>query len=310
MNRKSTAIISGMTMALCLMLTGNELRAQSDAANTEPLSLTVSLVGSSMVVLGEPILLKYVIKNNNDQPASVYTKDIKHNSLITEQFTEVGGKELVPAVSRIIPHKKTDEFRVWDGLGINGNAAVTWDDLANAGVTFPHPGSYILHVHAQNKYVVGDIDQGAHLVLNGDYTFPLKVVAAKPAYLHSTAERLRQSILRTTDVSERATLIKALFSMPEASAASSWQLLVEEPKLDGAELNEIGMALEGLRTIKAADILAEMIWNPVRSPDTLDGFSPSEHLYNIYDAGDPALRKHIEDLHKQHGASMSHFTLE
>jgi len=37
------------------------MRAQSEAADSGPINLTVSLAGSPTVSLGEPILLKYVV---------------------------------------------------------------------------------------------------------------------------------------------------------------------------------------------------------------------------------------------------------
>jgi len=198
----------------------------------------------------------------------------------------------------------------WDGLEITGNASATWQAVANAYVTFPRPGRYVLRVHVQNPYVIGDVDQGDHYILGGDYVFPLTVVEANQAYLRATAERLRQRILSTIDVNAKATLIKALFSMPEATASASWQALIEEPKMDGYFLSQIGTALARIHTNKAADILAEMIWEPAQPRDAQYEAVPEKHLYEMYDTGDAALREHIEDLHKQHGVEMSHYRLE
>ena len=61
MKQKSTAIITGTLIACGLMFSGTQLRAQSEAAESGPLNLTVSLAGSPTVSLGEPILLKYVV---------------------------------------------------------------------------------------------------------------------------------------------------------------------------------------------------------------------------------------------------------
>ena len=61
MKQKSTAIITGTLIAFSLMLGGNQMRAQSEAADSGPINLTVSLAGSPTVSLGEPILLKYVV---------------------------------------------------------------------------------------------------------------------------------------------------------------------------------------------------------------------------------------------------------
>lgn len=295
----------------CLMLNDDGLLAQPEAADVGPLSMTVTLAGSPTVSLGEPILLRYVVKDSSDQPASVFTADVQHNPLITERFTDASGKPLVPSVSPIPSHKSAHTMVSWDGLSINGSTSATWEAVANAGITFPRPGSYVLRVHVQNPYVIGDVDQGAHYVLSGDYVFPLEVVKAKDSYLHSTAERLRRSILQTLDVKVKRTLIKALFSMPEATASASWQALVEDPKFDdGYALGQVATALARVHTIKAADILSEMVWSPAQPSSALDEASPAQHLYEMYDTGDPALRKHIEELHKQHGAAMSPYRIE
>ena len=98
--------------------------------------------------------------------------------------------------------------------------------------------------------------------------------------------------------------------MPESAASSSWQSLIEEPKLDGTTLNEIGTALEGLQTVRSADLLAEMFWEPVQSPDTVAEAAVLQHFSGMYDAGTPAIKKHIKNLHQQHGVAMFPYGLE
>jgi len=307
MKQKLTLIISIALAMFCLAVSGTRLLAQSEEGG--PVTLTASLAGTSTVSLGEPILLNFVVKNSNDQPASVYTNEADGTPLVTERFTEVDGKPLVPLISRPNPHWKTDVLHGWNGLSIAGNGSRSWQALASAQVAFPHPGNYVLQVHVQCPYVMGDIDQGSHYILESDYSFPLKLVEAKSSSLQATARRLQRSIMQTTDVDKRSTLIKALFSMPE-TAYPAWQSLVEEPKLDGAELTEITTELAKLQTIKSADLLAEIIWNPAQPSSVIEEALPAEHLYEMYDAGDPALRKHIEDLHKQHGVAMSKYRME
>ena len=311
MKQKSTAIITGTLIAFSLMLGGNQMRAQSEAADSGPINLTVSLAGSPTVSLGEPILLKYVVNNTGGQKANVFTEDSKQNSLITERFTDAMGKMLVPSVNPILPHRIVNGMIPSSGLvnltDLEANTSRKWETVANAYVTFPRPGRYILRVHVQDPYVIGDDDQGPRQLLTGDYVFPLTVIEAKPSYLRATAERLRSSVLATSDLNVRATLIKALFSMPEATASASWQNLVEEPRLDGYALSQIGTALARIHTIGATDILAEMIWEPVQPRDVLNQASPGRDLDDVYETGDAALRKHIEELHKQRGVGMSQF---
>lgn len=311
--KPTTAIISGVLTALSLTLGGGQLRAQSEATAAGPINLTVALVGSSTISQGEPVLLKYVVNNTGGQKASVFTEDVNQNPLITERFTDAAGMMLIPSVNPILPHRKVNGFTVSSGINLTdlrGNTSTSWEAVASAYVTFPHPGRYVLRVHVQNPYVIGDVDRGPRQLLTGDYVFPMTVTEADPVSLRATAERLRQSILPTLDVTARATLIKALFSMPEATAGTSWQALVEEPRLDGYALSQITTALARIHTIRAADILAELVWEPTQAPRAIQEASPSQHLYEMYDTGDAALRKHIEDLHKQHGAEMSHFRIE
>ena len=313
MKQKSTAIITGTLIACGLMFSGTQLRAQSEAAELGPLNLTISLAGSPTVVLGEPILLKYVINNSSGQEATAYTADANHNPLITERFTDAAGKPLAPLASPIPLHHMSHTMTSWDGLGVSGSKPTTWETVANDHITFPHPGHYVLQVHVENGYVMGqmsDVVQGAHYALSGDYVFPLTVVEANPAYLRATAERLRLRVLPTSDVNARATLIKALFSMPEDTASASWQALVEEPRLDGSSLSQIGTALARIHTIKAVDILAKMVWEPAQPHDILGESLPEKHLYEIYDTGDAALWRHIEDLNKQHGTEIPNYRLE
>ncbi len=311
--KPTTAIISGAMIALGLTFGGSQLRAQSEAAEPGPLDLTVSLAGSSTVVLGEPVLLRYVINNSNGQEATVYTTDVNHNPLITERFTDAAGRPLVPLASPIPLHHMSHTMTSWDGLEVSGSGSTTWEAVANDHITFPHPDRYVLRVHVENGYVMGrmsDVVQGAQHVLAGDYAFPLNVVEAKPAYLRATAERLRLGVLLTLDVKARATLIKALFSMPEDTASASWEALGQDPKLDSSSLTQVATALARIHTSGAADILAKIIWEPAQPHEVLAGAAPAQYLYEMYDTGDSVLKKHIEDLHKQHGAEMSHFRIE
>lgn len=314
MKQKSTAIITGTLIACGLMFSGTQLRAQSEAADSGPINLTVSLAGSPTVSLGEPILLKYVVNNTGGQKANVFTEDSKQNSLITERFTDTAGKTLVPSVNPILPHRIVNGMIPSSGLvnltDLEANTSRKWETVANAYVTFPRPGRYILRVHVQDPYVIGDDDQGPRQLLTGDYMFPLTVIEAKPAYLRATAERLRSSILSTTDLNARATLIKALFSMPEASASTSWQTLVEEPRLDGYALSQIGTALARIHTARAADILMEMVWEPVQTPLACAEAMSGQYLDAMYDTGDAELKKHIEGLRAKHGLEASHFHVE
>lgn len=313
MKQKQTAIIGSVLMALGLMLGGHPLRAQSEETATGPVNLTVSLAGSSTVSLGEPILLKYVVKNNGGQQASVYTADAEQNPLITERFTDTAGKTLVPLVNPILPHRSPNTLFIFDGPnleGMNAGTSRSWETVANAYVTFPHPGRYVLRVHVQNPVVFGDDDQAPRHLLSGDYVFPLTVVQANPSALRATAERLRQSVLSTTDLNARATLIKALFSMPEDTASASWQTLVEEPRLDGYALSQIGKALARIHTARAADILMEMTWEPAQTPLARAEAMSGQHLDEMYDTGDAELKKHIEELRAKHGLEASHFHVE
>ena len=311
--KQATAIIISTLMAFSLMLGGNQLRAQSEAADSGPINLTVSLAGSPTVSLGEPILLKYAINNTGGQKANVFTEDSKQNSLITERFTDTAGKTLVPSVNPIPPYRSPNTLFIFDGPnleGMNADTSRSWETVANAYVTFPHPGRYVLRVHVQNPVVFGDDDQAPRHLLSGDHVFPLTVVQANPTALRDTAERLRQSVLSTTDLNARATLIKALFSMPEASASTSWQTLVEEPRLDGYALNQIGTALARIHTARAADILMEMVWEPVQTPLACAEAMSGQHLDAMYDTGDAELKKHIEGLRAKHGLEASHFHVE
>lgn len=310
MERTRIVTLSVGLIGLCLMLAGARLMAQAEGANKGPVSMTASLAVSSTVALGEPLLVKYNVTNSSEQPASVFTKEANGEPLITETFTEVGGKALVPTVSRVFLYKGVNALHLWNGLSIPGDTSQSWQELANAKISFPHAGSYVLRVHVQMPYVVGDIVRGEHYILSSNYVFPLKVILVKPSELHVTAERLRVSILNTTDVKMKTILIEALLSMPEVSAATSWQSLIENPKLDGATLDEIASALADHQTLKSADLLAEMFWEATQSPNDVAEASVFQHFYAMYDAGTPALRKHIEDLHKQRGVAMSNIRLE
>lgn len=318
MKRIQIVTLNAGLVGLCLMLAGSKLMAQAEGVNKGPVSMTASLVGSSTVSLGEPVLIKYVVKNSAEQLVSAFDQQSNGSPSITESLTEVGGTPLVPSVSRRLPHWKSETLSMEDGPNLTEmrkDESRSWQSLANSRIAFPHPGSYVLHIQVRMPCQLGDINQDAvnqneRSTLSADYVFPLKVIAAPLSYLHTVAEQLRKRIMQTTDVEARATLIEALFSMPEAAAASSWQSLVEEPKLDGATLSEITTALADQLTLRAADLLAEVAWNPLQPTSSLDEAMPGVHLDEMYDAGTPVLKKHIDELYKQHGIARQKYQLQ
>lgn len=306
MKQKSLPIISITVVTLSLVLSGVRSLAQSKQG---PVTMTASVEGSSTVVLGEPILLNLAVQNSSDQPASIYTHEADSTPLITERFIEAGGKPVAPVVKFLDKPQKTDVMHVWNGISLRANDSNSWQSLASAGITFPHPGNYVLQVHVQYPYVVGDIDQGSHYVLKNDYSFPLKIVESNSSSLQIIAEQFHKSIMQTSDVNKRSLLIKSLFSMPE-TVYPAWQSLIEEPKLDGGELSETVVELAKLKTIKSADLLAEIIWSPSQPRSVIAEAAPGSYLDKMYDAGNPALKKHIEGLYKQNGSEMSNYRTE
>lgn len=280
----------------------------------KPLSIEVSLATPPTIVLGEPVILHYKISNTSagnvgirlgDHDDAWYTLSLvdaagRKAKARTDLFTEDAFPEDLGG-ARALPHP-------YIAAGDRRESDIVVTRL----FAIPRPGKYILTVHVQASYAPVPATQEnpsrleAALDANGDvltqtYTVALNINNADPARISAAAEALRQQIAhpRDRDFGRVQALSDALFSMPEAQAAASWEALAA---VDGKSVGLIADRLRRVHSIKAADILAQMMHNPNLPPDEIPFVSRC--LNQMYNTGDARLREHIRQIAASSGITL------
>lgn len=265
----------------------------------------MSLYTSSMIVQGEPVILNYIITNLSDR--KVGWRPGRHNDeWYRLSLTDEVGQEVAPAAI-FTPH-------VSRGVTAMPRPLLQPGEQRRGGIVvtqffaFPVAGRYTLTARVQTPYIVEPTLESPRALENllettedvflRNYVFLLTVNPADPNQLTDSAEVLCEAILAEKDGAKKQVLVDALFAMPEAEALPSWEKL--------ATVNR-GWAARGLvRTgsLKAADLLAKMQWDPATQQSAPDHPSMLQFLAQMYETGDSKLRQHIRRLFEEHGSKV------
>jgi hypothetical protein len=266
----------------------------------------MQLATGAKITLGEPVILRAEIMNPSAGQKLWIQTGWYEADWYTLRLVDNAGN---PAAA--IPDTRTREAR--GALGpslkiVSPDSTAPLDIVATSFLSIPHPGKYILKVHIQAPYAPEELSaenflqvqhqlKSGETILEGDFTFPLTVTPADPSVLQNRAKELVQSILKQPGSKSYYTDFDALFSMPEAAAAESWQRLANGGNADTQA--RVADHLANLHTSRAADILFKMLDHSAGNMDFV-----SEKLAQVYNEGDPALREHIKSIAAQKGLQL------
>lgn len=273
--------------------------ATAEGGPVGPLDVQASLSTRPTIVQGDPIILHYRISNTSDQKVGMHW-GVYRTEWYTLHLTDAAGR-MTSSLADPRPrdpqglHASPQGFLA-SGKGTDGFIVVS------RFLAVPRPGRYTLTMRVHISYAIVEPEEENPVRLKGllqdsgtnltqDYTFPLIITASNTDRLRSTAEALCQSIIQEKYGPRHKALMEALFSMPEAQAAASWEALASKPSMD-ADL--IAHHLEHVHSPKAADILARMLRDPTLSPDNLTAVG--RRLNEMYNTGNAKLREHIKQI--------------
>ncbi len=278
------------------------LPASADDSAAEPFSIQASLLTPSKITLGEPILVRYKLTNASPQKVVTHL-GIYGTDWYTLTMRDIHG-DAVPLIPDPRPAQPQGVYSSKSGFFREGVSDTDYI-LVTKRLAIQHPGQYTLIIHAKLPYVTGDdLDEGtpeasaadSGLTQTQDITIPILVTDADPIRLQATAENLRKASIDGQNGQLALANMDALFSMPEAQAAASWQSLAFTPSMfTDAVIGE----LAELHSTTGVDILAQMLDNP-----KLTRSSISVSINKLYNAGTPALRDHIKAVANLHGFEM------
>lgn len=296
----SSVILSGILLSL------DSAKLCADVSADAAPQINMQVATGTKLTLGEPIVLHAEITNSSPEQKLWVQTGLYQTDWYTLSLVDSTGN-LVAA----LPDTRTREPRGVYGPDIKTiepSDASSIDIVATRFLSIPHPGKYFLKVHVQAPYVKTEAASENTLqvqsqlkatenVLVRDFIYQLTVAPADPVVLQSRANVLEQNILRQTVGKSHDTDLDALFSMPANAAAASWQRLANTRNSDTQE--RVADHLANLHTSKAVDILFKMLDNPTGNTSFV-----SEKLAQLYNEGDPALRKHIKSIAAQKGLQL------
>lgn len=299
--------ISWLTTALSLGLLFGVFSAprQAQANGQGDLQVQVSLVSNSTFSLGEPVVLKYKILNTSPERAETFMgKD--QIGWVKETLTDAQGRAIPIKIEQTgYPNGGTHS----DGISVSPMSSATGYVVFNPRAAIQAVGKYLFTVHTRLPYALGaraeEVARSKYeafgSVATDDFTYSLNVKLYASHALKQTAEILRQGVgdARLRDWSSAA--IEALFSMPEADVSGVWQEMISDPTTPRYALGFAADQLVRLHTLNAADLVAQMRWEPARPLEAGEAPIGVIELDEMSRLGDAQLRKHIDGLYAAHG---------
>ncbi len=277
-----------------------------ELGNKEPVQIQFSLISKNTFSQGEPIVLKYKIANTSTERVSVYTSG-DDASWLHEAITDPQGHTFGTEREQVEHLRGGSHFTE---MSLPPRSFKTGYIVCEMEMGLRTPGTYVLTLHTRLPYASGS--QAESLAPNkyealgninaNDFKFLLNVTPYNALALKQAAESLRNGIERLGTHDWSAAAVKALFSLPEVDALSSWQELISEPTTSRFVLSSAVEQLAHIHSVAAADLIAQMLWEPAQPADTDQmAVCCMIALDKIAKDGNLAVKKHIMNLYKAHG---------
>ena len=293
--------------AALVALTGGSTQAQTPGTD---LKTDISLVTAGTITQGEPVVLKYDVKNVSGSVryigATEDNSDWLSLSLVDAAGHAVAGHSVPTARQKDSKNNLASLTSAFSTPGLI-NARSTLGGYVVTSQWFPTLGAgkytLVAHVHLFYRVIPASAPIDVE-VDEQDISFPLTVTKADATRLQSAAQSLEKTILQsgsTASVAKRNMLIEALFSMPSAQAGPSWQALLSDPSSSFWVLSEAVEDLVWLKPAAAPDILMGMLLKPSPAQDKYIKSAVINGMARTYRGGDSVLRQHIKALYASHG---------
>lgn len=279
-------------------------RANNDTYKA--LSVQVSLTSARKIVLGEPITLHSKVSNISDKKVGVHWGEGNWYSF---SLTDDKGK----SVTFMAPRSKPAPvgFRAVPDPFIEHGRQVQKFLTITQHLAVPRPGNYTLILHVRLPYTVVETTEedptkaedeinAQDNVFSQDYIFRLSVAPANDLVLRAKANALMQMISTEPFGPMLQANTAALFSMPEAQALASWEALAHNVRPVNA--GGIADALAGIHSVRAVDLLVEMLDNPNLSFN--EASLVRAKIDESYNSGNATVKRHIKALAASRGTSM------
>jgi len=286
------------------------LPADAQTSNKSPLQVQASLVTAGTLSLGEPIVVKYTIKNTSSEEAHTYM-GVDRRGWVTNTVTDAQGHTSLIQAERSRRQRGGSHI---NGVSISPMSSATGYIVVNSTSTIRTAGKYAFTVQTRLPYALGaqaeevtpDNYASSGNVAIRNFVFPMNVTPRDPRRLKQTAEILREDVEDTKIRDWSAAAVEALFSMPEADVLPIWQALVSDPATPRYALGFAADQLARLHTVAASDLVAQMRWEPAQIVEVGEPPIGAMALEDMARLGDAKVKKHIADLYAAHEESHSY----
>ncbi len=285
----------------------NPILDNKDWVPAEPVGVELSL-SSPTIMVGEPLVLFYSVTNALPEMLDTYM-GLDLEGWLTYKLVDAAGQ----AVADLPDPRTKNPGRIHsNGTCLSLNSHFQFHVVLSQRFAIAEAGEYSLTVQVHLPYAPQERNRSIRpeqfeavydTVFRAEYSFPFSVTEADPARLRSLAETLASQFAQSLP-SNDSVLVGSLFSMPEEYALLSWKKVAQASSLSHlGNFQETANELTRLNTITAADILADMIWNPPQT-HTTDGsrlISSWRFLHNMYFNAGPELQQHLQSVFREHG---------
>ena len=257
---------------------------------------------------GTPILLHYHVTNTSFNRIGVHT-GMDASGWYTFTLTDANGqsRSISPVKAQVTG---SEVLSAAPDLNINSNDSFS-NDLVVPGITASlAPGSYTLAVHINLPYAglpsdtSYDTDAAPYIAKAGttytqDIAIPIVIMPFDDLQLRAAAQNYTQSIMQGHSSASMWVLADALFSMPEAQAADSWETLSEWAATHSFAGRIATDRLGRKSSARAAGILADIAWS---KSDDVSREAKADALFTLnqmYGSAKRDVKAHIKTLYVQ-----------
>lgn len=261
---------------------------------TQPISLQIT-PDSTTIVLGEPIVLRYELRNSSAQEARIHLGQADVNTFESVQWL---GLSLQDSAGRQ-PSRRDDPIprlgRMFTGpvVRVSPRSSYRGHAVVTRHFRIERPGEYTIRLHAQAPCMVGD--QAERLDITPD-PITVTVLPQDKAAVLRTARRLAEETQHSASSIDQRVAADALFAMPPALVAPVWMDLVKSETTDKFARGYAYYYLMRTGTKEGATALAERL--VVKERDEVDPRGAQMALMQMYKYGDKALKQHVAALYK------------
>lgn len=297
-------ILISLLVVLAAFGVGTSASVSADA--DVPLDASMRMT-TKTVMQGEPIVLHYSLTNFGDQKIGTHF-GIYNDDWYTLSLVDQIGHPIMP-IPDLRPVRPASPAHRIPNPFLSAGQTRDGDIVLSRFFAISHPGKYTLSVDVhlpmvevstgeENPSHVEEMLKTSSTEFSSIYRLSFVVTMTDPAKLQATAEGLRRAAVQNRAKGDLSLSVDQLLSMPVAIALPNWLALVTGAN---GRPDLVVKSLSDFPSPRAADILANMIWDTNWQQSKYPADRILTALRGMRETPDARLRQHIDALFANHG---------